>query len=130
MNIKIKYTTFLLLAFSVSTSCEKWTNVTPSIEVRSELVFSNEGMVQEALNGVYGKMTQTAGYGRHMTWGFVDVMGGFYDLTFLESYEAEALAGKFDNSATESVIEEIWNNTYTGIANVNNLITSIDKADP
>ena len=130
MNIKIFNIAILLMVLSVLASCAKWTDVKPSIEVRSKLVFSDEATVQEALNGVYGRMTQTAGYGRNMTWGFVDVMGEVYNGTQLANYEIEAVNGRFNNTSAEQVIEQMWNNTYTAIANANNLISSIEEADP
>ena len=129
MNLKIFNITSWLLALLLLASCKKWTDIKPSIEVRGELIFSNETTVQEALNGVYGRMTQTAGYGRNLTWGFVDIMGGLYNTARLQSFEADAAAGKFGNSSAESIIEQLWNNTYTAIANDNNLISNIDKAD-
>lgn len=130
MNIKIYNISLVLVVLLSLIACKKWTEVKPTIEVRGELIFSKEATVQEALNGVYGGMTQTAGYGQYLTWGFVDVVGGIYNPGRLESFEAEAATGKFDNNLTENVIEQLWNNTYNAIANDNYLITSIDKANP
>lgn len=131
MCIKNKLLILLSIVTTVCTSsCQKWTDVTPSIEMRGELVFSNESTVFEALNGVYGRMTKMDGYGRNMTWGLVDVMGGVYNPLRLQAFEVEATNGRFNDIQTEGVIENIWNNTYFCLANVNNLISSMDKSDP
>src|SRR5690606_10177101 len=75
-------------------------------------------------------MTGSAGYGKEATWGLVDVMGEIYEPTKLQPYEVEAIGGKFTHTNTLLVIENIWNMAYKCIANVNNLITGIDNADP
>lgn len=128
-SIKRIFPAFCIVAL-LANACAKWVDVKPSIEVRSELIFAKEQTVQEALNGVYGAMGRAQGYGRNMTWGFVDAIAGVYDLSKLESYEVDAFGGNYNNTQTEDVIAALWNNTYNAIANANNLIDGIEKADP
>lgn len=118
-----------LIPLLLLSSCEKWTNVTPKTELGHEQVFSNETTVREVLNSVYANMSVASAYGREVTWGLVDAMGGVYDPDMLNDYEVEALSGRFDHTTTQSVIEAAWKSVYLSIANANNLISSIDATD-
>lgn len=130
--MKIKFKIFLIFALTTATicSCEKWIDVQPKTEIRENIVFSSESGFREALNGVYAGMTTKSYYGKELTWGLVDVIGGVYDLTQLENYEVDAETGDFNNSATESIISEMWNSAYYCIANANNLLSNIETASP
>lgn len=127
-TIKTIYTG--LLAIGMLAACEQWTDVTPKTELRHEQVFSSETTVKEVLNSIYANMSLASAYGREMTWGLVDAMGGVYDPDMLNDYEGEALSGQFSDATTQAVIEEAWKAAYLAIANANNLIASIDEADP
>lgn len=127
-NKRTRY--YWLACIVLLSACKKWTDVKPVNEMTSSQVFSSESNVQEALNGVYLGMTGTAGYGKEATWGLVDVMGGIYEPTKLQPYEVEAVSGKFSHTKTQLATEDIWNMAYKCIANINNLVDGIDKADP
>lgn len=110
------------------TSCEDFLDVKPKTEIEASDLFVREQGYQDALWGVYTQMTATSMYGREMTFGMLDVLGQVYSnvgsgtYTYLKNYN-------YENASAESMINSAWSNTYTAIANINSLISNIEKAD-
>lgn len=121
---------FILLSLCVFafTSCSDWLDVKPKTNVEEEELFKREQGFKEALTGVYIKMADVSGYGRELTYGFMDVLAQRYsvdasnaqDYTLKEWYE-------FPSKKTESYTNAFWSNHYNMIANLNNLLANIDK---
>lgn len=110
------------------TSCEDFLDVKPKTEIEASDLFVREQGFQDALWGVYTQMNSTALYGREMTYGMVDVLGQIYTnvgsgtYSYLKNYN-------YANASAEAMINSAWSNAYTAIANINNLISNIEKAD-
>lgn len=121
----------LIIAIMLLEGCKKWIAVSPKLVVREEEFFTNETAFQEALNKVYFDMCSPSLYGKEMTWGMVDVLGGVYTLSdlYLPIEYKSADQRNFSDIQLEQRIEAIWNGSYNCIANINNLIRNLDKAD-
>jgi hypothetical protein len=124
-----KYTIlFILFLMGLFVSCEKWLDVAPKAQIETDVLFQSEGGFKDALWGVYTNMTATATYGREMTFGLLDVIGQVY------SGVSNQYTGAFDydyaDARTEIQINGIWQGNYNTIANLNNLIAKLKKADP
>jgi len=133
--MKLKYyTQFLFICLLISSifSCEKWVEVSPRTAIEDINFFSNESGFKEALNGVYLQMGNPSQYGRELTFGLVDVLGGMYVLNSSNGSLAyrDAFAGNYANSATKAIINNVWSSQYNSIANLNKLIEELEKADP
>lgn len=127
----IRFLPSCLLAFLLLTSCSDFLDVRPKTEVESNDLFKDESGYTDALWGIYTQMASTSEYGRNMTWGAVDAIGQAYSNAgsgvyyYLKNYD-------YTRSASETLINAMWQSTYNTIANVNNLIenmqaTSADK---
>ena len=98
------------------TSCESWLDVTPKVNVEEEDLFKNEQGFKEALTGIYIKMSETPLYGREMTYGFIDQLAQRYN----NSQNASA-------DYYEETWDTFWKESYNLIANINNLLSNIEK---
>lgn len=114
--------TLMLLLLS---SCNDWLDVQPRSQVEDTELFVTESGFKEALAGVYSSMLSNSTYGKEMTYGFLDVLAHEWDFYYATQYD-DAMAFNYDASAPTNYIRNIWSNSYSGIANVNNLLAHID----
>lgn len=131
--MKIKYyiqTALLCLLLFASTACNDWLNISPRTEIKAEKNFKDEQGYKDALTGVYLLMTDESLYGQDLTFGFLDVLAQYYTGIYNTS-NAYYYAKNFDFSNLSNVarFSSIWMNSYNVIANINELIQYVDKAD-
>ncbi|MCD0490666.1 RagB/SusD family nutrient uptake outer membrane protein [Pedobacter sp. MC2016-14] len=127
--MKTFYNIVLILTLAGLTSCKKWLDVKPKTEIESTSNFSNEQGFKDALTGVYVNMTSPGSYGKELSFGFIEVLGKNYtQFTNAHGYFEDS---KYNYlfSTTKSRIDGLWSTGYSTIANINNLIENIDKAD-
>lgn len=111
-------------------SCDEWLDVSPKTQIKSDDNFSSEQGFKDALTGVYLLMDNTSAYGQELTYGMLDAMAQYYTgMSASNTYNYDA-AFDYSNSGVESRINGIWTQMYKAIANDNELIDRIDKADP
>lgn len=120
-----------LLALFVS--CTNWLDVTPKDIVDEEDLLESHLGYRNALNGVYKQMGETGMYGKELTWGFIDVLANPYYLGsgYIGRYHSYYKVANYQYTDTDvkSYIENIWTLAYNSIANCNNIIGTIEKAD-
>ncbi|MBQ9363926.1 MAG: RagB/SusD family nutrient uptake outer membrane protein [Bacteroidaceae bacterium] len=121
---QLRYT-ILISASLLLASCNKWLDVQPRSQVEDTELFETESGFKEALAGVYSSMVSSKTYSKELTYGFLGVLGQEWDFYYAAQYD-DAAAYKYDASFPTSSIRNIWANSYSGIANVNNLIAHID----
>ena len=125
-------TAFLVLSFFQClvffSSCSDWLDVEPKSQIKEEDHFSREGGFKDQMVGIYTQMTTEQMYGLNMGIGFVEVLSHTYDI---DPNGAWRYANDFDytESSSEKTIEEIWQHTYSCIANLNITIENLEKAD-
>ena len=127
--MNIKYKIFLLLVVAGFSSCKKWLDVAPKTQIKSEVNFENEKGFQDALTGAYLNMAGQSLYGKELSYGFIEVLAKNY--TQIYSYHAyynDAIYN-YAFAATKSRIDAIWNGNYFTIANLNNLIATLETTD-
>lgn len=113
-------------------ACDKWTDVAPKTSIEEERMFANELGFKEALNGVYLLMSDPDLYGRELTFGMSDVLAGMYVLNPSNGSPLyrEFQSGNYENAESQAMINNVWGKTFNAIANINNMIAALDKADP
>lgn len=126
---KILYTLLIIIAVS-TTSCDSWLDVTPKTDIKASENFSTEQGYKDALTGVYLLLTSESLYGRELTFGMLDAMAQYYTAINTSNVYNYAAAFDYSNASIESSINGIWSNMYKAIANNNELIKQLDKADP
>lgn len=123
--------TLLSLSLLSLGSCDKWIDVAPKTSIEEERMFSNELGFKEALNGVYLLMGDPAIYGRELTFGMTDVLGGMYVLSTTNgslTYR-QFQSGLYANVGPEALIVRAWEKSYNAISNINNLLSALETAD-
>ncbi len=127
MKNRLKYILGGLLIIFLSSSCEKWLDVTSDAEIRAEDQFKTEEGFKNALMGVYINMTNPSLYAKDLTFNMVDLLAqqyaalpntALYD--YVQRYEYESVYAS-------SYVDAIWNKMYNTIANINNALYYIDK---
>lgn len=109
-------------------ACDSWLDVKPKKLVEEEDLFSSENGFKEALTGIYLKLGKKELYGREMTYGFIDVLGQYWQpLDNGKSKFDDPLYYTFPSTATSEYTESIWRKMYNEIANINNLLAWLEK---
>ncbi|UKJ08578.1 RagB/SusD family nutrient uptake outer membrane protein [Solitalea lacus] len=110
-----------------TTSCEKWMDVQPATQIKSEVLLQDEQGYKDALIGSYTLMKTQQLYGRELTFGFMDAAILQYDLNSNTTYKD--LSQKpltYTSSGIRSIVDNAWKGMYNVIANVNNILDHID----
>ena len=124
---------FILVLFFSLVSCNEWLNVSPEDQIGEKDLFSNGEGFRNALNGIYKSMAEYELYGRQLSWGLPEAMAQTYDYTWATSRSNDLqFTSNYDwtNSHLEPIIDKTWSKAYNVVANCNNLIQNIEKADP
>ncbi len=127
-----KFTTiFTIISTIFLTSCNGWLNITPEDSISDDDLFSTGFGFRNALNGVYLQLSTDALYGKELSWGFMSAISQQYDqknATDRPIYR-DASELMYNTLETKSIVENIWEESYLAIANVNKLIKAIESAD-
>ena len=123
-SLYIRYS-FIAIMAAMLASCNDWLDVQPRSQVEDTELFKSESGFKEALAGVYSSMVSTSTYAKEATYGFLGVLGHEWDFYYASQYD-DAAAFNYDASFSTNYIRAIWANSYSGIANANNLLQHID----
>ena len=117
----------LVLFTSLSMSCSGWLDVEPKTEVKSDIMFESESGFKDAIVGCYILMSNSSMYGRELTTGFLDVIAQQYsiDQNGGDYYRIK----NFEYDKAETIINNIWSQAYTTIANLNNILDNIENKE-
>lgn len=122
--MKIVKTGLLILTVILSCACQDWLDVQPKTEVKSDLLFETENGFKDANIGCYMLMGSKSLYGKELTSGLMEVLARQWQMEVSSSY-ANIL--KYDYEGAEAMINSIWSEVYTTLANVNNILENIDE---
>lgn len=121
----MKKTLYLLLILPlVAASCNKWLDVKPKSEIKSDVMFETEQGFKDAITGCYITMSDATLYGGNLTLTFLDAVGQQYEMR--SSSASLYNAALFQYSNYTSTINSIWSNMYNVIANINNIIENLE----
>ena len=125
---------YILSFIFVASSCN-WLAITPENSIDEDDLFTTGYGFRNALNGVYLKIGSRDLYGENLSWGFVSAIAQEYltDDSQQGSYTMQLTRDAADfiynSSTTQPVIQTIWENQYSAIANLNKIIEHIDEID-
>lgn len=125
-KIKILYVILPLILGA----CSNWLDVQPSNEVEENDLFNSGSGYRTALNGIYKDMSSTSLWGQELTWGFADVLAGYYPKYHLGHSSMpynKAVDYLYTDKNLEPVIQNIWSTGYNVIANCNNFGTKLAR---
>lgn len=126
---KEKITTILFAVLLLATTgCKKWLDVSPKTQVRERVLLETEQGYKDALIGVYIHLAGAPnGYGNNLTMGMLDAMGQRYNTSSTSHSFYRASRYEYTDVNVKTNITGIWANLYTGIANINNILTQIEE---
>jgi len=115
----------LLLLFA---SCIKWLDVKPKTQIKEEDQFSSKQGFTDALFGIYQNSAGEGGYGKHLTYGLLDILAQRYENKNITTSVYGKLA-RYNYSDTEvkSVIDSVFANSYRSIAQANYLLKNLES---
>lgn len=119
-------TAVLFIVFVCCTSCKKWLDVNPKTTISQKLLFEDEQGFKDALTGVYVQMASRPLYAREMTMAMMDVLAQNYDVSTSTHPYYQAGRYNYEDGGIKGTIDGFWRNSYTAIANLNNLLEAID----
>lgn len=129
----MKRTILILFACTLLfSSCEKWLDVKPQTEVEVGENFKSAQGFKDALAGIYLLMGENNLYGRELSYGMVDILGKQITGPNLDSGDGaypSFLRFEYESQSVLGMIDAVWEDMYNVIANLNNIIHHIDKAD-
>lgn len=118
----------LLIASMSLVSCNDWLDVSPKSQLEQDDLFGRESGYNDQLTGVYTKMCENSMYGLQMSIGFAEVLSQNYDINTSSDEWRYVREYDYKNSDVETVINDIWLNTYNCVANLNVMIESLESA--
>lgn len=107
------------------TSCNKWLDVDPELEIRNKDMYAMEQGFMDVLTGAYIRMASASLYGCNTTVRLPELMANHWNTSTgtLEDYVAQF---DFTQSSSKSLLETIWLQYYQTIVNLNALLTEIE----
>lgn len=124
--MKLKYIIIALTALSLS-SCNDWLNIVPQGQVQGEDLLTNENGYSAALNGIYYKLTSSTLYGNDLSYGMMDVLAQYWDLS-AKNKNSYYNMSKFDyeDPNSKSKFSAIWSTMYQGVTQANYILESLE----
>lgn len=129
-KLKISLSTIILLL--LLTACSDWLRIDPLDKINEKQVFSSEGNIQQALNGIYIEMGKDALYGCDLSVGTIELLGQQYVLNGTSDNNPLAynlLSYNYTVDATKNKFLSIWQESYSTILNINNFIKKLEGTE-
>jgi hypothetical protein len=124
---------FVCIAFFsvVLSACNDWLTIEPSDQISGEDLYANADGYYTQINGIYQDMAKSELYGCELSWGFLDVLAQYYDMSTSTNhgYKQAADGYNYGYARTKDIIAPIWSKMYNIIVNCNDLIQHIPAAD-
>ena len=140
-NAFTPFAVIILVAAICLTSCKKFLDVPPKEKVPQATLISDEQGFKEALTGVYLAMDKPRNggsnglYTHNFSMGMLSTLAYDYDNATVANPSAANSSNFFNNTvyyfytepAVRAEIDGIWGGMYNNIANLNNLLSQIDR---
>lgn len=123
---KISIIFLSVLSLFAFTSCNKFLDMKPSNSTDSEGSISTVTDADVAINGLIRQMLGASLYGKNIFL-YADAKGG--DLSVVSSGRGNDALYTFEHSASSGSYSAYWSEGFRCIAQINNVLTSIDKAE-
>lgn len=133
---KISSKILLAIVFLAFASCTDWLDIEPDGQATNDKLTQTSDGYRAMLSGVYKAMTSSNLYGTELQFGIIDCISRQYTWDWYTSTDAsktiynEARSFNYNDNNLRNAIDKIWLDGYNVIANANNLIQSVQNADP
>jgi len=124
--MKMKKIYLTLIAFAmVFTSCSKWLDIQPELEIRKTVILETEQGFKDVLIGAYVRMATPSLYGLNMTSLMPEMMSQHWT-PVANTLSAYISGFDFTQTASKNLLETVWLQYYQTILNINSLLEEID----
>lgn len=120
---------YILLSMSIIllNSCNQWLEVTPQGDAKADdLLTTTEGF-NSALAGVYYMMIKTDMYNGDMTYGALDVLAQYWNISNDNHRLSKFADYDYENITIKSTINGWWTKYYTAISQCNQILEAIEE---
>ena len=110
------------------TSCNKFLDVKPKTQVTEEEQFATKQGFTDALFGIYQGAAKPDSYGKHLTFGMLDILAQRYENKSIANTLYYKLARyTYDDAEVQKVVDSVFNNNYASIAQANFVLKNVDN---
>ena len=121
---------YLILSVLGFSACNDWLSIEPSEQISGKDLYSTANGFYTQINGIYQDMAKQELYGTELSWGFLDVLAQYYDMSNSSNHAYKnASEYSYGYSRTQAMIDMIWSKMYNIIVNCNDLIKHVPEAD-
>jgi len=116
----------IFIAVLSLTSCNKWLDIQPELEIRKNAIFENEQGFKDVLIGSYIRMATPSLYGLNTTMVLPELISQHWTPV---TGTISAYLSSFDYTQTTSknLFEAVWLQYYQTILNINSILEDIDS---
>jgi hypothetical protein len=133
--MKLKYKKFnsqalllFMLGMVVFSACNKFLDVNPKTQIKEEDQFSRKQGFTDGLFGIYQSAAQPASYGKHLTFGLLDMLAQRYENKSVATSLFYKIARyNYLDSEVQKVVDSVFNNNYATIAQANFVLKNVDN---
>lgn len=127
-----KHIAYLTLAAAVltATSCGDWLDVMQDDNIPEKELFASYDGFRNATNGIYQSLAEEDLFGMELSYGFVTALSQYLRNNSTNARYWQTEMYNYDTKEVRNYAERIWKKSYNVIANCNNLIQHLEKADP
>ncbi|MCB6973931.1 MULTISPECIES: RagB/SusD family nutrient uptake outer membrane protein [Butyricimonas] len=127
MKIKIWYIGIVTCMMFMTTACNDWLETTSETQVEASDLLNSEDGFKDAIIGVYINMGSEDAYGKNYTWFANDLAGSPYKIQgTLAEYEVWQ-KHRYSTVRGYATFKKMWARSYNVIANVNEILTYLEK---
>ncbi|MCD8186568.1 MAG: RagB/SusD family nutrient uptake outer membrane protein [Rikenellaceae bacterium] len=122
----------LLTSILLLTGCSDWLDVSTRSETLEDEMFETEDGFKSALTGVYIKVASEQLYGAYSSFLLPEALTRHWSVNpYDQSTPVPALTEHdYEQEFAENLLREVWSQYYNAIAQLNNVLSNLDRADP
>lgn len=119
----------VLVLSLLTTSCNKFLDIQPEGELIGDQLLKDAEGFETAMYGLYATMNKNNLYGRNLSHTIPEVLAQYFYSPGNQLAEA-LLKYDYKHALAEESLSLIWSDMYNNIANVNNVLKSLEKFGP
>lgn len=125
----MKKSIYVILICFAFISCQNWLDLTPYDRIGEDDLFATEDGFQQALTGIYARMSKSDLYGMELSFGMADLLGQYWNIYAVNNRHYSLINYDYRHVDAESIINQVWYEMYKGIAETNNLLQALNARE-
>jgi hypothetical protein len=118
----------MLALLLLVTSCNKFLDVKPKTQITEEEQYSTRQGFTDALFGIYQGAAKPDSYGKHLTFGLLEILAQRYENKSTGTTLYYNIARyNYTDPQVQKVTDSVFNNNYASIAQANYLLKNVDN---